>query len=118
MKLSRKRKSPDWTISDIDKALSDLKNNKSRDPQGYINEIFKHGVVGDNMKNSLVMMMNLLKKKGLIARVMNISNITTVPKKGSRLLLKNERGIFRVEILRFILMRLIYNKISLIARWG
>ena len=109
MKLSRKRKSPDWTISDIDKALSDLKNNKSRDPQGYINEIFKHGVVGDNMKNSLVMMMNLMKKKGLIARVMNISNITTVPKKGSRLLLKNERGIFRVAILRFILMRLIYN---------
>ena len=61
------------------------------------------------MKKSLVMMMNLLKKKGLIARVMNISNITTVPKKGSRLLLKNERGIFRVAILRFILMRLIYN---------
>jgi hypothetical protein len=25
IKLSRKRKSPDWTISDIDKALSDLK---------------------------------------------------------------------------------------------
>ena len=35
--------------------------------------------------------------------------MTTVPKKGSRLLLENERGIFRVSILRFILMRLIYN---------
>ena len=40
---------------------------------------------------------------------MNFSNITTVPKKGSRLLLTNERGIFRVSVIRSILMRLIYN---------
>ena len=40
---------------------------------------------------------------------MRYSNITTVPKKGSRLELKNERGIFRVSVLRSILMRLIYN---------
>jgi hypothetical protein len=42
MKLAHRRKSSDWSLSDLDKALSDLKNNKSRDPQGYINEIFKH----------------------------------------------------------------------------
>ena len=53
--------------------------------------------------------MNKLRKQGLIPIVMNISNITTVHKKGSRLLLKNERGIFRVSVLRYILMRLIYN---------
>ena len=52
MKLAHRRKSSDWTLSDIDKALSDLKNNKSRDPQGYINEIFKHGVIGYDMKKS------------------------------------------------------------------
>ena len=109
IKLAQKNRSPDWTESDMEKALSDLKNNKSRDPQGYINEIFKHGVIGQNMKNSLLVMMNKLKKQGLIPTVMNITNITTVHKKGSRLLLKNERGIFRVAILRFILMRLIYN---------
>ena len=40
---------------------------------------------------------------------MNFSNITPVPKSGSRLELKNERGIFRVEIVRCILMRMIYN---------
>ena len=40
---------------------------------------------------------------------MNYANVTTVPKKGSRLLLKNEIGIFRIAIIRYILMRMIYN---------
>ena len=40
---------------------------------------------------------------------MNFANVTNVPKSGSRLEPVNERGIFRVEILRAILMRLIYN---------
>jgi hypothetical protein len=39
-----------------------------------------------------------LKREKKIAIFMNFSNITTVPKSGSRLELKNERGIFRVEI--------------------
>eukprot|EP00092_Neocalanus_flemingeri_P001059 GFUD01001129.1.p1 GENE.GFUD01001129.1~~GFUD01001129.1.p1 ORF type:complete len:148 (-),score=26.51 GFUD01001129.1:100-543(-) len=46
----------------------------------------------------------------MIASVMNVANITTVPKQGSRLELKNERGIFRVSVLRNIMMRLIYNR--------
>ena len=109
MQLAQQKESPDWTMSDLDLALSDLKNNKFRDPEGYVNEIFKHGVIGDNLKKSLLIMMINLKKKKLIPKVMNYANITTVPKKGSRLLLKNERGIFRVAVLRFILMRMIYN---------
>ena len=55
-------------------------------------------------------MCNELKKKKIIAKFINIATITTVPKKGSRLLLKNERGIFRVMVVRSILMRLIYNQ--------
>ena len=55
------------------------------------------------------MMYNRLKSEQIIAQFMNDANVTTIPKRGSRLLLENERGIFRVSILRFILMRLIYN---------
>ena len=40
---------------------------------------------------------------------MNFANVTTVPKPGSRIEPANERGIFRVEIVRSILMRMIYN---------
>ena len=94
MKLASMKQSPDWSMADLDLALSNLKNNKSRDPNGYINEIFKDGVIGENLKKSLLLMMNKLKKGKLIPKVMNVANVTTVPKKGSRILLKNERGIF------------------------
>ena len=109
MKLAATRKSPDWTLSDLEKALGDLKRNKSRDPEGLINEIFKLDVIGDDLKNSLLIMFNQVKKKKMIPSFMNYSNITTVPKRGSKLELMNERGIFRVAVLRYILMRLIYN---------
>ena len=50
IKLAQKKKSPDWTMSDLNKVLSKLNNNKSRDFQGYINEIFKPNVIGDEKK--------------------------------------------------------------------
>ena len=40
---------------------------------------------------------------------MRRATITTIPKKGSNLLLKNERGVFLVNSIRSILMRLLYN---------
>ena len=110
IKLARTNCSKQWTMSDLDSALKDLKKNKSRDPDGYINEIFKEGIIGDDLKLSLLLMYNKIKQKKMIPFFMNKANITTVPKRGSRLLLVNQRGIFRVSTLRFILMRLIYNQ--------
>jgi hypothetical protein len=49
MKLSQAKSSPDWKMSDLEKALSNLKKNKSRDPEGYINEIFKTDVIGADL---------------------------------------------------------------------
>ena len=109
LKLAQCKKSPEWTMSDLDNALSKLKNNKSRDYEGFANEIFKKGVIGTNLKISLLIMFNKLKKYQMIPKLMNFANITTVPKKGSRLLLKNERGIFRVAVVRMILMLMIYG---------
>ena len=97
-------------MEELDKVLAKLKNNKSRDFEGYINEIFKTPVIGSDLKNSLLIMFNKLRKEKLIPRFFNYANITTVPKKGSKLLLKNERGIFRVSVIRSILMLLIYER--------
>ena len=55
-------------------------------------------------------MFNDLKKNKMIASFMRYANITTVPKRGSLTELENERGIFRVDIIRYILMRIIYNE--------
>ena len=110
LRLSEINKSQNWNMSDLDTALKCLKNNKSRDPSGFVNEIFKPGVIGTDMKNSMLQMFNILKAENVIPDFMKFSNITTIPKKGSLLELRNERGIFRVDILRSILMKLIYNQ--------
>ena len=54
-------------------------------------------------------MCNNLKKEKKIPEFMNNANITTVPKKGPKIDLKNQRGIFRVSVIRSILMRMVYN---------
>ena len=61
------------------------------------------------MRNSLLVMFNTLKKEKKIPEFMNYANITTVLKSGSQTELENMRGIFRVDVVRSILMRMIYN---------
>ena len=109
LKLAKSKKSSEWSMKDLETALSSLKNNKSRDFKGYLNEIFKIDLIEDDLKNSLLTMFKKLKKKNMIASFMNVANVTTIPKKGPRIELKNERGIFRVPVVRYILMRIIYN---------
>ena len=96
-------------MKQLEVALDDLKTNKTRDNDGLINEIFKKDVIGQDLKASLLIMFNKIKEEKLIPVFMNVANITTIPKKGSKLSLENERGIFRLSVLRSILMRLIYN---------
>ena len=50
MEIAARNKTVDWTIDDLNRALKDLKNNKSRDPNGHINEIYKDKVIGDYLK--------------------------------------------------------------------
>ena len=54
-------------------------------------------------------MFNKLKDIGEIPDFMKVANITTIPKQGSKFLLKNERGIFILSAVRTILMRLLFN---------
>ena len=63
MKLSKMRKTQNWTEKDLEIALGDLKNKKSRDYEGYANEIFKNGIIGSDLKQSLLIMFNNLKKE-------------------------------------------------------
>ena len=109
IKLARNNKSPDWSLKDLEKALDNLKSNKSRDFEGFSNEIFKQNVIGTDLKMSLLLMFNKMKENNSIPMFLNCANVTTVPKKGSRLILTNERGIFRVPVIRSILMNMIYE---------
>ena len=110
MNMANSNKTPEWNLKELDMALAKLKTNKSRDFEGLSNEIFKESIIGTNLKMSLLAMFNKLKQTNQIPKFFNCANITTVPKKGSRLILENERGIFRVSVIRSILMNLIYER--------
>ena len=56
-------KTPDWILDDLDVVLKGLKNKKCRDPFGYINEIFKPDICGDNLKLGILKMMNRIKER-------------------------------------------------------
>ena len=98
-----------WTENQLDKVIKSLKNNQTRDPLGIINELFKPGVIGVQLKMSTLDLMNNIKQNMEIPRQLQMSNITTIYKqKGSRLEMSNDRGIFVLTVLRKILDKLTY----------
>ena len=106
--LTKMNRSPDWSEDDVKKVLKSLKAGKCPDPHGMINEIFKLG--GDDMVRSLTMMMNGIKNETFIPDQIRYKNISTIYKnKGSRMLLKNDRGVFTSPVLNTILQKLLLN---------
>ena len=63
---SRKNKSLPFNMEELDMVLKSLKNGKSKDSNGYISELFKEGVIGSNLKQSLLLMFNLVKNELVI----------------------------------------------------
>ena len=110
LKLASKNKTPPWTMAQLETVLNQLKKNKSRDPLGYANEIFRCEVAGDDLKVGLLELMNRVKLDQTYPEALEVYDISSIYKsKGARNSFDNYRGIFRVPIFRFILDRLIYN---------
>ena len=110
LKVTKMRRSEPWKEIELETVLKKLKKNKSRDPDGLINDLFKPGTIGTDLKASLLTLMNEIKSKSHIPDFVQWANITSIYKgKGEKLDLENERGIFIVSVFRSILMRLIYN---------
>ena len=83
-----------WCSKDLVKVLQSLKNNKARDPHSLINEIFKPGVIGLDLQNSLLLMFNRIKEKFEIPEILQFANIISIYKgKNEKTSLENDRGI-------------------------
>ena len=67
-----------WTTIDIDRVLSSHKNNKSRDPHYLINEIFKPGVIGVDLKNTFLELLNLVRAHISFPEFMQLTNIVSI----------------------------------------
>ena len=87
-----------------------MKTGKSKDPNGYISELFKHRVIGTDLKKSILMMMNKVKSDLKVPQCLRIAHITILHKKKCQLDLNNWRGVFVCSVLRTILMKLIYDR--------
>ena len=105
-----KNKTSDWDIDDISEAIKSLKNNKSSDAYGYINELFQPSIIGSDLKQGILTLMNRIKQTQVYPHCLEACNITSIFKnKGDKSEFTNYRGIFRVVVFRGILERLIYH---------
>ena len=106
----RKIKTQPWSMNQLEAVLKNLKNNISMDPNGMVNETFKNGYIGSDLKEALLIFLNEVKSKQFIPHSMTLGNITTIYKsKGSRLDMNSDRGIFILTVLKKITEKLIYN---------
>ena len=101
-----------WEIKNLESAMKSLKKDKARDPNGWINDIFKEGVAGTNLKISMLTLFNRIRTENYFPEFMRKADITTLYKgKGEKSNLENDRGIFIVPIFRSLIMKLIYQDI-------
>ena len=94
LKVALKKVTKQFTMHELENVLKGLKINKARDPQGLSRILFKNSILGNNPKPSLLKMYNNIKNVGIFPQFMQEATVTTIPKKGSKLLLKNKTGIF------------------------
>ena len=109
VKLAKTDKTENWTMDDLKEVLKHLPDNKSRDPEGLANELFKESVACTDLLEATLKLMNMIKKTQQYPEVLEKCNITSIHKKKSKKDFDNYRGVFRVQIVRNILDRLIYN---------
>ena len=83
---------------------------KSRDPENLVTEIFKEDAIGDDLKQSIVDLMNKMKEQLVIPECMRTANITMLHKKKCKSEIKNWRGIFVTSVLRKFLMKMLHER--------
>ena len=110
LERSKLNKSEPFSMLELDTVLNSLKMGKCRYPNNYVSELFKKDVIGDDLKISILLMMNRVKKELKIPQCLNRANITILHKKDCKLDLINWRGIFVCSLLRNILMKPIYER--------
>ena len=76
----RIKKTAPWNLSELKIALKSLKNNKTADPHGMINELFKSSCGGSDLEESLLLLYNGIKENFFLPEYMMLENITTVYK--------------------------------------
>ena len=108
--LAKLRKSESWTQADLFKVTKQLKTSKAADPKGLVSELFKPGVAGSDLFQSVLLLCNKVKDECQIPAFMEWTNISSIYKsKGVKTDLNNDRGVFNIITVRSIIDNLMYN---------
>ena len=78
IQLASGKKSEPRTLEELEAALKTLKKDKARDPNGWVNELFKEGIAGKNLKLSLLQFLNKMKTKNEIPDFVRLADVTKV----------------------------------------
>ena len=115
LSLASCNKSVPWTMENLEFVLKNLREGKSRDPNGWVNDLFRNDIAGKYLKMSLLKLLNRMKAENYIPDFIRMADVVTIYKgKGEKCDLQNERGIFLVTDFRSVLMRLIkFDKYSI-----
>ena len=81
MKIAKRKKSKAWTMKQLNKVLKSLKKNKARDPIGWPNELFRLENAGEDLKCSLLKLVNCIKTEQYLPKLLRSPDITCIFKK-------------------------------------
>ena len=107
---SKNKKSTPFPMNELENVIKNLKSGKSKDLDNYIRELFQEGTLGEDLKHSIIMMINKMKDKVAIPAALKRANITILHKKNCKLDLNNWRGVFVSSVLIIILMKLLHER--------
>ena len=99
-------------MEELNKALISLKLGKTRDPQSWVCELFKDGIIGTDLRMSLPMMFNKVKDENHLPECFRTAQVTMIHKKKCKQELNNWRGIFVSSILGTILHERIDQQVA------
>ena len=78
--LAKENKSPPWVMKDLEDAIKELKTGKCRDPEGLVREVFKEDALGEDLKQSLLILFNKIKENQEFPAFMQLVNISAIYK--------------------------------------
>ena len=67
-------------MTNLEAAIKDLKKDKARDPNGWLNELFMNEVAGANLKLSMLKLFNRMKMENYYPDFMRKADVTTIYK--------------------------------------
>ena len=80
LKLAKMNKTKPWDMEDLKFALKGLAKDKSRDADGYANELFAITVAGDDLMLAVLKLLNCIKDRQQLSKSFEKCNITPLHK--------------------------------------